>query len=186
VGSEGGSACASATASVGGVSEAKAEFVQSKSYPDHTCVPCRQTLVKTWEVKNSGLSAWPEKTKLYYVKGTLPSTENEYEVPNRVEPGQSVEISALVQTPQCHGRYRAMFRLGVSKDEHFGPKLWCDLSVVDAEADHQMGVNEESETQKVDQLVGMGFVDLERNRELLKEHNGDVERVCLVLLEKMK
>jgi len=140
--------------------------------------------VKTWEVKNIGTNAWPEGTKLIYVKGTLPSTENEYEVP-QVQPGLAVDVSALVQTPQFPGRYQAEFRLGnpKNKDDFFGPTLTCDLIVVDVDGPQNAEASLEA---KVQQLVAMGFSNVEQNARLLREHNLDVERVCLALLEQLK
>lgn len=94
-----------------------------------------QTLVKTWQVQNSGAAAWPPGTKLVYMRGNLPSIENEFDISaGPVAPGQVVDVSAVVRTPQARGRNRALFRLVDPSGAKFGPRLWCDLRVGDPNA----------------------------------------------------
>jgi next-to-BRCA1 protein 1 len=97
---------------------------------DRTEVSPSQTLVKTWELQNSGTVAWPAGTKLVYARGDLPSIENSFDVAGPIEPGKTVQVSVVVRTPAVPGRYRAFFKLEDNQNNRFGPRLWCDVTVV--------------------------------------------------------
>lgn len=162
----------------------KAELLQAKSLVDDKPVAGGQTLVKTWEIVNNGAIPWPQGTKLVYRKGDLASTENEYEVPNAL-PGQSVDISAIVQTAHSAGRYKALFRLCEPSGKYFGPKLWCDIVVNTDSALPEQAVSRRYE-RELQKLASMGFPQEELNVSLLDQHGGDVAKVCVFLLEQMK
>lgn len=103
--------------------------MKEQNLPARSEVMPSQTLIKTWQVQNNGSVAWPSGTKLRYLRGTLPSLENEFDVAGSVAAGQTVDVSAVVRTPAQGGRFRALFRLVDSDGAKFGPRLWCDLVV---------------------------------------------------------
>lgn len=103
--------------------------MKEQNLPARSEVMPSQTLIKTWQVQNNGSVAWPSGIKLRYLRGTLPSLENEFDVAGSVAPGQTVDVSAVVRTPAQGGRFRALFRLVDSDGAKFGPRLWCDLVV---------------------------------------------------------
>jgi len=104
--------------------------VRECNLQDRTEVSPSQTLVKTWELQNSGAMAWPAGTKLTFARGDLPCIENSFDVAGPVEPGKTVQVSAVVRTPCTPGRYRAFFKLEDNQNNRFGPRLWCDVTVV--------------------------------------------------------
>jgi len=104
--------------------------VRECNLQDRTEVSPSQTVVKTWEVQNSGAMAWPAGTKLTFARGDLPCIENSFDVAGPVEPGKTVQVSAVVRTPCTPGRYRAFFKLEDNQNNRFGPRLWCDVTVV--------------------------------------------------------
>lgn len=108
----------------------QATFVRECNLQDRTEVCPNKTLVKIWELQNSGAMAWPAGTKLTYARGDLPSVENSFDVAGPVEPGKTVQVSAVVRTPSNPGRYRAFFKLEDNQNNRFGPRLWCDVTVV--------------------------------------------------------
>lgn len=108
----------------------QATFVRECNLQDRTEVSPSQTLVKIWELQNSGAMAWPQGTKLTFARGDLPSVENSFDVAGPVDPGKTVQVSAAVRTPPQPGRYRAFFKLEDNQNNRFGPRLWCDVTVV--------------------------------------------------------
>jgi len=212
-----------------GKSPYAATFVKEVNYPARMEVLPSQTLIKTWQVRNDGTTAWPQGTKLLYLRGTLPSVENDFEVGlpgSSVEVGQTVDVSVVVRTPAERGRYHAVFRFVDTNGLRFGPRLWCDLKVVKADdapdASSSSSASSAADTpdatpvQPVDvasaasaagaastasaastvladtyviqlcALKAMGWDNDELNLYLLKENDGDVQRVCHWLLEQMK
>jgi len=87
-----------------------------------------QTIVKSWEVKNAGTVAWPVGTILRQCRGTVGLEKTPQVTP--AEPGQVVDISALVRAPLVAGEHRLAFRLSDVTGRKFGPKLRCDVTVV--------------------------------------------------------
>jgi next-to-BRCA1 protein 1 len=173
--------------------------VREVNLPSQIEVMPSQTLIKTWELTNSGAAAWPEGTKLVYKRGDLPSLENEFVVQSAVAPGQTVAVSAVVRTPAVSGRVRAAFRLSDKEGIHFGPRLWCDLVVkadvpVPAPLPTPVPVPvasapvQEAEKYPVqmEALKSMGWDNRELNTYLLEQNNGNVQKVCNWLLEQMK
>jgi hypothetical protein len=109
----------------------RVKFVENVTIPERAVVLPGQTLIKTWRVENVGKTDWPENSRLIFLRGDRSmSTEEEFPVPV-CKAGQSVEISAVIQTPTQQGRHTAVFRLADSERVPFGPRLWCDVVVPD-------------------------------------------------------
>jgi hypothetical protein len=175
-------------------------MVKEMSLPDLTEVLPSQTLVKTWQMQNSGKIPWPAGTKLLYLRGDLPSLENSFAV-NVAEPDCVVEVSAVVRTPQASGRYRAVFRLADSAGKKFGPRLVCVVVVradtnpgwavpsapIMAVAPQAQPSSLQAPPQKyaaqLEALKSMGYANNETMSYLLDIHNGNVEAVINFLLE---
>lgn len=120
-----------------GCKKLKADFVTDVTIPDRSCYLPSQTLIKTWKMKNSGGIQWDGVT-LNFVKGDSAMTmEQRFPVEN-AKPGDTVDVHAVIQTPDKPGRYCAYYRLCgaglVSKKagegKMFGPRIWTDIIVV--------------------------------------------------------
>ena len=61
------------------------------------------------------------------------SLHERYPVKSAV-PGETVQLSALIQTPETPGRYCTYFRLQ-KHGKFFGPRVWCDIIVEAADTD---------------------------------------------------
>jgi hypothetical protein len=104
------------------------EFVADVTLPDRSHYPASKLLTKTWAMRNSGDFCWGDCVELVYFKGDRSlSLEDRYPVINAV-PGQEVEISASIRTPEEPGRYCTYFRLQ-KNGTFFGPRVWVDLIV---------------------------------------------------------
>jgi len=97
-------------------------------------------LVKTWSVQNNGSEAWPEQSKLIFLRGDrelLGETE-EFTVVC-AKPGQTVEVSVPITTPTKAGNYTAYFQLADADRKVFGPRLWLEVTVTrDDEDDRKL------------------------------------------------
>jgi len=109
----------------------RAKLVKECNLLEHTEVKASQTLVKTWQLQNTGHLAWPTGTKLLYVRGDLPF-ENAFPV-IAAEPGVIVEVSAILRSPQNPGKFRSVFRLVDTSGKKFGPRLVCVITVAPPE-----------------------------------------------------
>jgi hypothetical protein len=153
---------------------------------DDTEVSPSQTLVKTWQLQNTGALTWPAGTKLLYVRGDLPF-ENAFTVAP-AEPGAIVEVSAVLRTPQSAGKFRSVFRLVDAFGKKFGPRLVCVVTVrapptpvPSAPLQQALQPVQPTAPKYVDQLAvlqSMGYEDVALNQYLLEIHNGSVEAVC--------
>jgi len=95
-------------------------------------------LVKTWSVQNNGQDAWPETSKLIFLRGDrelLGETE-EFSVVI-AKPGQTVEVSVPIMTPTKPGNYTAYFQLADDSRKVFGPRLWLEVTVTRDEEDER-------------------------------------------------
>jgi len=187
----------------------KVKFVENVTIPERAVVLPGQTLVKTWRVENHGNTDWPENSRLIFLRGDRSmSTEEEFPVPV-CKAGQSVEVSAVIITPTQPGRHTAVFRLADAERMPFGPRLWCDVVVpggdplpsapssapMDTTSDTNKKENSTStqSTQPKEKyevqlraLESMGFKDMALNKQLLEEHNGNVQTVCEHLLQLLR
>jgi hypothetical protein len=124
----------------------KAKFVDEVNLFSGTQVLPNQVLVKTWKVANIGTMSWDNDVKLVHQHGSLPSVEKAFTVPPAA-PSTTSEVSAVVITPSKPGRYRAVFRLEDGFKQQFGPRMWCDICVVD-EVNHQAAEQRQKELKK--------------------------------------
>jgi len=185
----------------GGGRRPRAKLVKECNLLDGTEVSASQTLVKTWQMQNVGVLAWPTGTKLLYMRGNLPF-ESSFPV-GAAEPGAIVEVSAVVRTPQTSGKYRSVFRLVDATGKKFGARLVCAVTVhvpsgtpwavpsaprqPSVQAAPTVPPNADSKyATQLAVLKSMGYEDMQLNQYLLEIHNGSVEAVCNWILEQMK
>jgi len=109
-----------------------AKFIEDGEPYDRASVPANATLIKRWKVQNDGLKAWPAGTKAIFMRGDRELLDAE-EFPVQIaQPGETVEVCAVLRTPSIPGRYSAFLRLAdVSESDRqpFGPRFWCDVFV---------------------------------------------------------
>jgi len=93
-----------------------------------------QTLIKTWNLKNTGTDRWPDGTKLVFHRGhrELLSAQEEFEV-SSAEPGKIVSASVVLQTPVRSGTYESYFQLTDANRQPIADRIAVKLVVVVAE-----------------------------------------------------
>jgi len=97
-----------------------------------------QVLIKTWSVQNNGSVAWPEASKLIFLRGDrelLGETE-EFSVV-AAKAGETVEVSVPITTPTKPGNYSAYFQLADADRNVFGPRLWLEVQATRDEEDER-------------------------------------------------
>ena len=91
------------------------------------------TMVKTWRLRNTSPISWGCDVQLDYFKGNKQLFLSErYTVPD-AQPGEEVDISATLRTPNVNGRVCTYFRLQ-KQGRWFGPRVWCDMLVTEQDA----------------------------------------------------
>jgi len=119
----------------------RAEFVSDVTLADGLEVQAGETLRKVWSVKNIGNAPWPAGTKLVFVGGDLaPESDGRAEdshgaVVPHAGPGDVVHVAMDIVVPKEAGRFRATFRLQTPDGDRFGPRVWIDVRVPEAEAE---------------------------------------------------
>jgi hypothetical protein len=107
----------------------EAQFLSDSTLPDDCVVDTKSTLIKSWKVLNSGNKAWPEGTKLVFIRGDRElSVEEEFPV-GSLEPGASGDVSVVLQMPDNPGKYSIYYQLADADRKLFGCRLWCRLNV---------------------------------------------------------
>jgi hypothetical protein len=98
----------------------KAEFVADLTIPDGTVFAPNATFVKTWRLKNAGLTTWtPSYTVVYYNGDDLKAPAS-VALPATVAPGQTVDVSLPMTAPTKDGTYTANFLLSNASGSRFG------------------------------------------------------------------
>jgi len=176
------------TPSEASAQQPEAQFVRDVSYPDRSAVGVGKTLVKTWLVKNSGVTNWPVGTKLVFTRGDRNlAVEPEFPVTQPVAPGASVEVSVVLRTPMEGGRYSVVFQLADSACKFFGPRLWADLVVENGGAEGEplrgAAAADTRFAAQLKELEAMGFgLAMPTMLMLLEANHGDVQAVVSRLL----
>eukprot|EP00457_Paulinella_chromatophora_P002808 gb/GEZN01002813.1/.p1 GENE.gb/GEZN01002813.1/~~gb/GEZN01002813.1/.p1 ORF type:complete len:458 (+),score=49.00 gb/GEZN01002813.1/:479-1852(+) len=110
----------------------KAKFIKDLSLPDRTEVRPNQVIIKTWQLLNTGNLQWPMGSAVKLFRscgGAVTDPNSRFPVPC-AKPGETVDVSAIITTPDAPGRCRAFFRLCDLDGRFFGPRMWMDITVI--------------------------------------------------------
>lgn len=181
-------------------------FVCDVAIEDGTHLSPGSIFTKIWRLRNEGSSAWVETTRLSFVGGDCLSTSDAVVV-GAVQPNEEVDISMEMTAPSRPGRYIGYYRLTEADGSRFGQRVWVDVTVTPEEVEQtqvaedpaeeevseeeipeeiEQVEEEEEEEEKVSsemqQLVDMGFTNVEQNAELLSKYRNNVVLVVQDLL----
>lgn len=112
-----------------------AVYVDDVTIPDGTEVSPGATFVKTWRVRNTGISTWtPQYAVIYgWASDNWKSIKNNPPAPapigQSVAPGEEVDVSITIKAPVESGYYQATFRLRNDKGYNFGEWLTVVIKV---------------------------------------------------------
>ena len=107
------------------------------NYPDGSQVPPSTKIVKTWRLKNLGPSTWDQDFSLIFAYSSTGAesywnnnTIKLVHFPKIILPGETMDISITLTTPDKVGDYAAWFRLQNDKGFNFGDFFAIAIKVV--------------------------------------------------------
>lgn len=125
-----------ATASPVPVSRCDAmQFLGDVTYPDGSLIARNNTFVKTWRIKNIGTCSWTPSYALVFVSGDSMNGPSAVALTRNVNPGETIEISVTLTTPNKDGGYRGYWKLRNASSALFGfgaqadTAFWVDIKV---------------------------------------------------------
>jgi hypothetical protein len=112
-------------------------FIKDVTIKDGTRLVVGEPFTKTWRLKNIGACTWTRKYALAFVSGSrMNGAEIQY-FENQVKPGQVVDVSVRLKTPNQEGTYTGywmlrdqngrLFGLGKKADDPFWVKIKAQL-----------------------------------------------------------
>lgn len=113
-----------------------AQYVTDISVPDGSTFQPGTTFIKTWRIRNIGACAWSTDYTLVFVSGDRFHTTRAVPLPNRVKPGNVVDLSVEMIAPSATGSYRSYWMIANQYGEAFGigpsanKAFWVDIKVV--------------------------------------------------------
>ncbi|KAF4125663.1 next to BRCA1 1 protein [Geosmithia morbida] len=134
---------AAAEAPVVGTDGLLASFVRD-SVPDGTIIPIKQEFLQTWELRNTGETAWPAGCSVRFVGGDYmghvdssrpartaelleASESNTCNV--KIQPGEQFSFTVRLRAPPRPGKAVSYWRATTPDGTKFGDRLWCDVNV---------------------------------------------------------
>jgi hypothetical protein len=112
----------------GGSSSSSADFacaLVSQKPVDGAYLSPKTDFDMVWKVKNTGKKSWEvTDVDFYFVSGDhLHQNASNYDLPSRVKPGGTIELTVDMAAPKDPGTYKTSWGLG-------GPKTFCTLTLI--------------------------------------------------------
>jgi photosystem II stability/assembly factor-like uncharacterized protein len=113
----------------------KAAFVSDVTVPDGTLFSPGTTFIKTWRLKNSGTCTWTNAYRLVFYDGEQMGAPTAINLPGKVSPGVTVDLTVNMIAPATAGKYRGYWILSNAADKLFGlgtdasKPIWVEVNV---------------------------------------------------------
>jgi hypothetical protein len=91
--------------------------------PDGTIFSPNENFTKTWRIKNTGSCPWTSAYAIVFDKGDPMGGPTAQAISGTVMPGQVVDISITLMSPNVPGKYKGYWKLRNSSGEVFGVPL---------------------------------------------------------------
>lgn len=118
------------------------KFVADVTIPDGTNFSPDTEFTKTWRLENEGTCNWTSDYDLIFVDGNRMEARKAIELPGRVKPGERVDLSVIMLSPEGAGDYRGFWMLRSDEGEVFGlgsaanKAFWVSITVVEPPTDY--------------------------------------------------
>ncbi len=117
----------------------------SENPPDQTIMAAGQKFWKTWRLRNESACTWTPEYKLVFWSGERMDGLFQYNLPQLVAPGQTVDVSIWLAAPTSPGTYKGEWKLQTPDGVSFGvgPRnlpFWVEIVVVAANVTPTYGV----------------------------------------------
>ncbi|MFH2040803.1 MAG: NBR1-Ig-like domain-containing protein [Chloroflexota bacterium] len=97
-----------------------ATFLADVTIPDGTTIKTGTTFVKTWRLKNRGNCTWSPDYALVFSSGSQMGGTVAVKLPGYVAPGETVDVSVALTSPEVPGSYRGYWMLRNASGVLFG------------------------------------------------------------------
>ncbi len=127
---------ASSTPAVKACDQAEAGTPIDVTIPDDTQMNPAQTFTKVWRLRNSGTCTWSKDYSIAVFSGEAMGAPSTVPLPNKIEPGQSMDISVDLVAPLNAGAYQGNWKLRNASGTWFGigpggsSPFWVRIKVV--------------------------------------------------------
>jgi Ig-like domain from next to BRCA1 gene len=114
-----------------------AKFIEDVTVKDGTIFTPNTDFVKTWRLKNIGSCSWSRDYRLVFAGGELMDGPKGSAIDENVDPGETVDVSVELRSPNSAGRYRGYWQLSTPNGNEFGigtdqeDAFWVEISVAD-------------------------------------------------------
>ncbi len=115
------------------------QFVKDVSIPDSTLIESGAAFTKTWRLKNIGSCTWTTDYDLVFVSGQSLNAPARVGLSQTVRPGETIEVSILMEAPTFPGSYTGYWMLADSNGNRFGvgpdadDSFWVNIKVAEAD-----------------------------------------------------
>lgn len=115
-------------------------FVKDVTIPDDTSFSPGVSFVKTWRLENIGDCNWTTSFDVIWSSGDKMGA-TVVDMPEKVEPGETVDISVTFTSPEDPGDYRGYWLIKAADGTIFGMgddqdnPFWVDIKVIESEND---------------------------------------------------
>jgi putative lipoic acid-binding regulatory protein len=112
-----------------------AAYVRDVTIPDNTKMDPGTPFTKTWRIKNIGSCTWTTDYDFVFVSGNSMNASTRIGLPVTVAPGQTLDISVLMQAPNVDGFYAGYWMLVDASGNQFGigpnadGNIWVKINV---------------------------------------------------------
>ena len=103
-------------------------YVRDVTIPDDSEIDAGQSFTKTWRIRNSGNTVWGDGYTLRYMQGEPMTDELMVNLPV-CEPGDEIDVSLHLTTPNKAGKLFGDWRLYDATGNPFGEILWFRIVV---------------------------------------------------------
>lgn len=98
----------------------QATFIADVTVPDGTTFNQEHSFTKTWRIRNSGTCTWSDQFDIVFHSGTNLAPHSVYDIPKKVNPGETVDISILMAAPASNGTYTSRWMIKATNGYTFG------------------------------------------------------------------
>jgi hypothetical protein len=119
-----------------------AQFVSDVTVKDGTIFATEAEFTKTWRLKNVGTCTWTTAYDLVFADGERMDGKKAVALPEKVKPGETVDVSINLTAPRKADDYRGYWMLRSDNGEWFGlgedadKAFWVDIIVVKPSGDY--------------------------------------------------
>ncbi len=99
-----------------------ASFVKDVTIADGSTVEAGEAFTKTWRLQNIGSCTWTKSYDLVFVDGTSLGAPTRIGLPTTVAPGETIDISVLMEAPEKAGTFIGYWKLADANGNQFGIK----------------------------------------------------------------